>query len=91
MTDIAPIGRPNSAEYSSGIRPMNNTQSDSQSTRSADRVELSEAAKIMSRLHEMPEVRTELVNRIREQIAAGTYDTPDKIEALLDELAFDLQ
>jgi hypothetical protein len=31
-------------------------------------------------------IRTELVERIRKEIAAGTYDTPEKWEAALDSL-----
>jgi hypothetical protein len=31
-------------------------------------------------------VRTELVQRIRREIAAGTYETPEKWEAALDRL-----
>jgi hypothetical protein len=31
-------------------------------------------------------VRTELVERIRKEIADGTYDTPEKFEAALDRL-----
>jgi hypothetical protein len=31
-------------------------------------------------------IRTELVERIRKEIAAGTYDTPEKWEAALDGL-----
>ena len=30
--------------------------------------------------------RTELVERVRKEIAAGTYDTPEKWEAALDRL-----
>ena len=33
-----------------------------------------------------PAVRTELVKRVREEIAAGTYDTPARWEAALDRL-----
>jgi hypothetical protein len=33
-----------------------------------------------------PEVRTELVQRIRREIAAGTYDTPEKWEEALERL-----
>lgn len=33
-----------------------------------------------------PEVRTELVRRIRREIAAGTYDTPEKWEEALERL-----
>jgi hypothetical protein len=34
-----------------------------------------------------PDVRQELVARVRQEIRAGTYDTPDKLEAALDRLA----
>jgi Anti-sigma-28 factor, FlgM len=34
-----------------------------------------------------PDVRQELVARIRQEIRAGTYDTPEKFEAALDRLA----
>lgn len=33
------------------------------------------------------EVRQELVTRVRQEIQAGTYDTPEKFEAALDRLA----
>jgi hypothetical protein len=33
-----------------------------------------------------PHIRAELVRRIRAEIAAGTYDTPEKWEAALDQL-----
>ncbi len=40
-----------------------------------------------------PDVRTELVARVRREIAAGTYDTPEKwalaLERLLDRLEDD--
>jgi hypothetical protein len=31
-------------------------------------------------------IRTELVQRIRREIQAGTYDTPEKLEAALDRM-----
>jgi hypothetical protein len=33
-----------------------------------------------------PNIRADLVRRIRAEIAAGTYDTPEKWEAALDKL-----
>jgi len=35
-----------------------------------------------------PDVRLELVARVRQEIRAGTYDTPEKLEAALDRMAF---
>jgi hypothetical protein len=33
-----------------------------------------------------PGVRTELVERVRREIAAGTYETPDKLQEALERL-----
>ena len=33
-----------------------------------------------------PEIRTELVERVRREIAEGTYDTPEKFAIALDRL-----
>jgi len=42
-------------------------------------------------MNAMPEIRTELVERVRGEIAGGRYDTPEKmdlaIDAMLDEQA----
>ena len=35
-------------------------------------------------------VRMELVNRIRAEIEQGSYETPEKLEAAIDELLSDL-
>ncbi|MBL8799487.1 MAG: hypothetical protein JNM56_36735 [Planctomycetia bacterium] len=37
-----------------------------------------------------PGVRSELVRRVRREIAAGTYDTPEKFEAALERMLDDL-
>ena len=34
-----------------------------------------------------PDVRHDLVARVRQELRAGTYDTPEKLEAALDQLA----
>lgn len=33
-----------------------------------------------------PEIRVDLVDRVRREIAAGTYDTPEKMELALERL-----
>ncbi|MBC7834188.1 MAG: flagellar biosynthesis anti-sigma factor FlgM [Phycisphaerales bacterium] len=58
--------------------------------RSQDRVELSgrnpaHTLKLVG--NEEPAMRWDLIDRIREQIAAGSYDSPEKLEAALDRLA----
>jgi len=57
----------------------------------ADQVDISAEADMVSRVHELPDVRTDKVAEIRQQIDAGTYDTDAKMEVavgrLLDELS----
>ena len=56
----------------------------------ADQVEISAEAEMISRVHELPDIRADRVAEIREQIAAGAYETDEKLDIavgrLLDEL-----
>ncbi|MFN0131743.1 MAG: flagellar biosynthesis anti-sigma factor FlgM [Phycisphaerales bacterium] len=56
----------------------------------ADSVEISDRARLMSRLRAMPDARQELVDRVRGELAMGTYETPDKLDATADGLIQDL-
>jgi len=59
-------------------------------TRPSDRVELSERARLLSKLAALPDVRSDLVDRVRREIANGTYESDAKIDGavqgVLDEL-----
>jgi negative regulator of flagellin synthesis FlgM len=56
----------------------------------ADRIDISQEAELLSQVHELPDVRTDRVEQIRAQLAAGTYETQQKLDVavgrLLDEL-----
>jgi anti-sigma28 factor (negative regulator of flagellin synthesis) len=52
-----------------------------------DAVEISDHAKLLSQLRETPEIREDLVSRVRGEIASGAYLTPDKIDRAADNLA----
>jgi negative regulator of flagellin synthesis FlgM len=54
--------------------------------RGADQVNISPAAEAAVRAAESGEVRHELVSQIRDQIAAGTYETPEKLDIALERL-----
>lgn len=91
MTNLSPINsnatgrivpvdaRPNAVE---GRGPARARRGD-------DRVEVSDQARFLAKLNAMPEVRSELVERVRGEIADGTYDTDEKfdlaVDALIDE------
>jgi negative regulator of flagellin synthesis FlgM len=51
-----------------------------------DRVDISAAAEAALSAAEGGDIRNELVNQIRDQIAAGTYETPEKLDIALDRL-----
>jgi negative regulator of flagellin synthesis FlgM len=56
----------------------------------ADEVNISDAARLVEQVQQMPEIREDRVEAVRRQIAEGTYETSDKlnvaVERLLDEI-----
>lgn len=91
MNDISPIGRSFAPGNGQTPRVSRDSGNSPVATRGTDRVEFSSAAQLLSRLHELPDVRQELIDRVRAEIASGQYETPDKIDAALDGLLEDLQ
>ncbi len=92
MTNLSPIEaggvgriRPNDPTPTRGETPT-----PAATRRGDDRVEVSDAARFLARMNAMPEIRTELVNRVRSEIAAGTYDTPEKFDLALDTMIDEL-
>lgn len=62
----------------------------SSAMQAGDVVEISTVAQMCAKIHEMPDVRTDLVERVKAEIAAGTYDTPERIEIAISRLMDDL-
>lgn len=58
--------------------------------RGEDQVQLSSAARILGGQNQNADIREDLVARIRGEIAAGTYETADKLDATVSRLARDL-
>ena len=55
-----------------------------------DHVEISPLGRMLDGLTCLPEIRHEKVAEIRQQIAAGTYETPEKMDLALDRLLDEL-
>jgi negative regulator of flagellin synthesis FlgM len=55
-----------------------------------DQVDISPAAEAAAQASEAGGIRADLVARVRSEIAAGTYETPDKIAAAVDRLLNEL-
>ena len=58
-------------------------------TRGSDKVELSQAGKLLARVRAMPDIREAKVEEIRQQIVRGTYVTDDRLGQALNALVDD--
>jgi len=60
------------------------------SKQARDRAEISEEARLLAKLAEVPDIRIDKINELRELIASGRYETAERIqktvERILDEL-----
>ncbi len=50
----------------------------------ADEVNISEAAQLVEQVQQLPDIRADRVAAVRQQIAAGTYETGDKLSAAVE-------
>ena len=53
----------------------------------ADRVELSDFARYLDQLRQLPDIRQSVIDRVRQAIDSGTYETDDKLNAAIDQWA----
>jgi negative regulator of flagellin synthesis FlgM len=51
-----------------------------------DELQLSSEAQLVDRIRDLPEIREDRVARIRAEIAAGTYETDEKLQIALGRL-----
>jgi anti-sigma28 factor (negative regulator of flagellin synthesis) len=98
MSDISPIGPSGVATGARTTRHHNNTPATTTTSRGGDRVELSSAAQLkaqipqlLSKINALPDVRQDLVDRVKAQIANNTYETSDKIDAAISKLGEDVK
>ncbi len=78
-----PVGPPHTARVSKATAPAAGGPIQ-------DELAISDAGRLVDQIHEMPEVRQDRVDQIRAQLAAGTYETDEKLRIavgrLLDEI-----
>ena len=86
MSDVSPIHRPSALILDPQIRPSKSQAQPDSATRGRDRVELSNTAQYLSKIAELPDVRQELIDRIKASIADGSYETEDKTDAAVENL-----
>ena len=57
-----------------------------QSSSRVDQLDISPEASFVSQTRDIPDVRTELVSRIRAEIASGSYETEARLDGALNAL-----
>lgn len=93
MSDIAPISQvpPGRHDPVSGSVERESSRPGARASRPSDRVELSDRARYLSKLASLPPVRSELVDSVRREIAQGTYDSAQRLDEAVRNLAEDLE
>ena len=84
----------NSAASVGGAQPINPVQNVSEAAKPTeatsvspqDTVEISSAGRMLETLSQSPEIRPERLAQIKAEIEAGTYETPEKLDAALEKL-----
>ena len=90
---ISPIGNNSPVTRLQGRTAVTDSQGSQDASRSmADTVEISDAARYLGDIKQLPGIRHEKVQAARDAIAAGRFETPQRLDgtvrALLDEYAF---
>ena len=82
VSSVRPATSPPSQEPATG---------NSQPIDTNDTVEISDAAKILGQVGESSSLHDARLEQIKEAILAGTYETPEKLEAALDKMLKEIE
>jgi len=55
-----------------------------------DRAEISEAARLLNKLAEVPDIRADRVQELRQLITSGRFETPERIAGAVDKILEEL-
>jgi anti-sigma28 factor (negative regulator of flagellin synthesis) len=87
---ISPIGQNSPITRLQGSKATDGAQGTQDASRSAtDTVEISDSARYLSEIKNLPD-RADKVQSARDAIAAGTFETPDRINGTVDSLMEEL-
>jgi len=94
MPNIPPLGPgPSGPVDRLGLAPgaaRTARPAENRTDRRADRVEISEEARLLERLQNQTEGRTDRIERIQAEIAAGTYESEERLSAAIERFIAEL-
>jgi len=83
------VGWPAACGTSAGKRTITVTDA-RERRRQADPKERALLEELLKKLQELPDVRQDLIDRVKREIAEGAYETPERIEKAVDGLMREL-
>ena len=85
--NISPLGHSSPITRLHGSKAIGITQSSQDADRTGqDTVQISDVARYLGEIKKLPDIRQDKVDAVKAQIKAGTYETPDKIEHVVNTL-----
>ena len=89
MSEISPTGNPHAAVNRVSMNRTNLVSIDLHSIASSDdsdTLEVSERARLFAMMDQMPDIRQDLVDRVKPEVLADVYDDEVKFSAAVDKL-----
>jgi len=90
MSEVSPLSRPNAPALTPNVKPADAKVAEPAKPARSDRADFSSAAQLLGRLDQIPDTRDELITRVKQEIALGAYETPEKVDGAIEELLKDL-
>jgi negative regulator of flagellin synthesis FlgM len=90
MSNVSPLHRPAAPTLDPQVRPSKPQASVDTARRGEDQVELSDKAQLLSKIADLPDIRQDMIDRVKASIADGSYETEDKTDAAIDNLLEDI-
>jgi flagellar biosynthesis anti-sigma factor FlgM len=89
---ISPIGSNSPITRLHGSKALEQVQGlQDADTREEDTVEISDSARYLSEIKKLPDIREDKVRAARAAIAAGRFETPDRINGTVNRLLEELR
>ncbi|MEM6333446.1 MAG: flagellar biosynthesis anti-sigma factor FlgM [Planctomycetota bacterium] len=86
MTDIAPLGRSLATASLAPSKANGTPVAKPAAERGADQAQVSDQARFLAKLAELPPVREDVVGRVKTELQNGAYETPERLDAAVDAL-----
>lgn len=90
MASIHGVHPPDATGALDGVNSLQPKGEMTRANQVTDTVEISTAGKLAAKIHDDSIIRMDLVQRVKAEIAAGTYETPERIDATVDRLMEEL-